>query len=159
MSSFLLSSPPSSSKIRRRVENNVPLIAPKHICQLPHETETWAPYIQSGIFVNLRRKFRKWTLPDPNLPHCRKYLKSSAIIRNEQEMQMKCHYYMVHPFSLSRWVSARTHRISKIFSKLKRIPFQGVLGIFSNNRTYHGFHDRSDRVRHLKTSLLGSKID
>lgn len=74
----------------------------KHKCKLPQEEDILVKYIDSGYFVDFRRKFRGWLMVSESNPRSKMYLKSSFAIRKEKEVHLQDHYYMIHPFSQIR---------------------------------------------------------
>ncbi|RZC33989.1 hypothetical protein BDFB_013722, partial [Asbolus verrucosus] len=73
-----------------------------HDCSLPQDDELIDLYINGGICVDLRRKFRQYLMISPGNPETKSVLKSSAQIRLEEARHLRNHYYMIHPFSEAR---------------------------------------------------------
>lgn len=75
-----------------------------HECTLPAEEDLIVRYIDSGWFVYFRRKFRQFLMVSEHHAGGRSYLKSGFTIEHEKARQLKFYYYMIHPFSLGRYV-------------------------------------------------------
>lgn len=75
----------------------------QHDCQLPNRHKNLlVQFIDSGYFVNLRRKIRSYVLCSENNPRSKMFLKSSATIYSEIQNHLQLYYYMIHPFSMMR---------------------------------------------------------
>lgn len=74
----------------------------RHNCQLPVQEGIIVRYIDSGWFVDWRRKFRELLMVSETNPCSRIFLKSSASIRREKARHLQYYYYMIHPFSNGR---------------------------------------------------------
>ncbi|KAI4462300.1 i[[h]] channel isoform e [Holotrichia oblita] len=75
----------------------------EHDCQLPNRHKNLlVQFIDSGYFVDFRRKFRSYVICSENNPRSKIFLKSSATIYLEIQNHLQLHYYMIHPFSMMR---------------------------------------------------------
>lgn len=74
----------------------------KHNCTLPAQEGIIVRFIDSGWFVDWRRKWRElWMVSETN-PCSRAFLKSGTAIRREKARHLQHYYYMIHPFSDGR---------------------------------------------------------
>lgn len=74
----------------------------KHQCTLPPQEGIVVRYIDSGWFVNWRRRFREFLMVSETNPCSRAFLKSGAAIRREKARHLQHYYYIIHPFSNGR---------------------------------------------------------
>ncbi|KAF5299414.1 hypothetical protein FQA39_LY11560 [Lamprigera yunnana] len=73
-----------------------------HKCRLPPSEDIIVQYIDNGLFVNTRRRFRRFlTVSDTNT-RSKAFLRSLAAIREERARHLQNNYYMIHPFSDAR---------------------------------------------------------
>ncbi|RZB94442.1 potassium/sodium hyperpolarization-activated cyclic nucleotide-gated channel 1 [Asbolus verrucosus] len=77
---------------------------PGHQCELTISDDQIHHVISNGIFVLLRRRFRKWLTVCPSSPESKMFLKSSAEIEREEMRHYRHYFYMIHPFSKGRFV-------------------------------------------------------
>ncbi|KAK9883306.1 hypothetical protein WA026_001486 [Henosepilachna vigintioctopunctata] len=70
-----------------------------HKCILNYEPNTVDYHVTSGIFVQLRRFFRKSIVISERDPRTKAYLKSITSIILEEKRHLEHFYYMIHPFS------------------------------------------------------------
>lgn len=75
---------------------------PNHDCTLPQEEDLVTIYINEGLFVNFRRKFRQFMMVSQSNLETRTLFKSTAHIRLEEMRHLSHYYYMIHPFSNAR---------------------------------------------------------
>ncbi|KAJ3646282.1 hypothetical protein Zmor_023875 [Zophobas morio] len=73
-----------------------------HDCTLPQDDELITLYINGGLFVNLRRKFRQYLMVSAANPESKAVLRSTAQIRLEESRHLRKYYHMIHPFSEAR---------------------------------------------------------
>ncbi|KAJ8945717.1 hypothetical protein NQ314_009079 [Rhamnusium bicolor] len=72
-----------------------------HECLLNrHEENIVKNFIDTGVFISLRRKFRTSCMISRHHPSTERYFLSNAACRNEQIRHLVHYYYMVHPFSM-----------------------------------------------------------
>lgn len=79
----------------------------KHDCKLTtnQEESVINRYIQSGLFISARRKFRLSITISINHPCTRLYFKSNSAIVREQNRHLLYYYNMIHPLSMfSFWL-------------------------------------------------------
>lgn len=76
----------------------------EHFCTLPPEEDVLVRYINSGYFVNLRRKIKNLLIVSEKNPRSQACLKSMASVRFEKKRHLQYYYYMIHPFSMGRLV-------------------------------------------------------
>lgn len=74
----------------------------RHQCTLPPQEGIIVRYIDSGWFVDWRRKWREFLMVSDTNPCSRAFLKSGAAIRREKARHLQHYYYMIHPFSKGR---------------------------------------------------------
>ncbi|EFA08494.1 potassium/sodium hyperpolarization-activated cyclic nucleotide-gated channel 1 [Tribolium castaneum] len=73
-----------------------------HECSLPQEDELITLYINGGLFVDFRRRFRQYLMVSAANPESKTVLKSTAQIRLEESRHLRRYYHMIHPFSEAR---------------------------------------------------------
>lgn len=98
----------------------------KHECELVVKDNVTYRYIDHGLFVGLRRAFRKRLLIDESNPRSRSFYKSSFIMTRETIYHLNFYYFMIHPFSSFRefWECLQ---IIVILFQLTQIPFNLLL--------------------------------
>lgn len=91
------------SRIHARAEEKRLRKSLQHQCQLPDSRKNLlVQFIDSGYFVDLRRKFRGFLICSDKNPRSQLFLKSSAGIYFEVQNHLQFYYHMIHPFSMMR---------------------------------------------------------
>ncbi|KAF5307001.1 hypothetical protein FQR65_LT18501 [Abscondita terminalis] len=93
--------------------------------RLPYEDPV-VTYIDNGLFVIIRRKFRRFLTVNATNVNSRNVLKSSAAIREETHRHLQTAYYMIHPFSSGRVMWENVMAIT-FFSLFVLLPFKTAL--------------------------------
>ncbi|KAL1501721.1 hypothetical protein ABEB36_006999 [Hypothenemus hampei] len=71
-----------------------------HRCGLPGEPWDILPkFVESGLFVELRRKLKRFVMINKKHPLTRAYASSLNRLKEEEKSHLVEHYYMIHPFS------------------------------------------------------------
>lgn len=98
-----METPESTHKAtKREEEGKLTRLKVKHVCKLPAQEDIIVRYIDSGIFVDFRRKIRQLMMVNPNHPCSKAFLRSMAAIRLEKARHLQHYYYIIHPFSSAR---------------------------------------------------------
>ncbi|KAJ8973173.1 hypothetical protein NQ317_007149 [Molorchus minor] len=72
-----------------------------HECRLQsQEEDVIKQFVDSGMFISLRRKFRKMCLISKHHPQTSGSFQSHTACRNEQIRNLVHYYYTIHPFSM-----------------------------------------------------------
>ncbi|KAJ8923213.1 hypothetical protein NQ315_001768 [Exocentrus adspersus] len=72
-----------------------------HECLLVRQEEDVVKqFIDTGVFISCRRRFRSWCMISRSHPETSRYFKSNAACRNEEIRHLIHNYHMVHPFSM-----------------------------------------------------------
>ncbi|KAK9888185.1 hypothetical protein WA026_000454 [Henosepilachna vigintioctopunctata] len=70
-----------------------------HKCNLNFESDTVALYVKSGIFIPLRRFYRKLFMISTRDPRTKAYAKSLHKLTSEEKRHLERYFFMIHPFS------------------------------------------------------------
>lgn len=71
-----------------------------HKCNLANQEEDIVKqFIDTGVFISIRRKFRSWCMISRSHPETSKYFRSNSACRAEEIRHLINNYYMIHPFS------------------------------------------------------------
>lgn len=77
-----------------------------HECLLVRQEEDVVKqFIDTGVFISIRRRFRSWCMISRMHPETSKFFKSNSACRNEEIRHLAHHYNMVHPFSKLKYVN------------------------------------------------------
>ncbi|XP_050301880.1 potassium/sodium hyperpolarization-activated cyclic nucleotide-gated channel 4-like [Anthonomus grandis grandis] len=72
-----------------------------HHCTLPGEPwNLLAKFIETGIFVELRRKLKRWLMISKSHPYTRVYAPSISRLKSEVQRHLIDHYGIIHPLSI-----------------------------------------------------------
>ncbi|XP_076264976.1 potassium/sodium hyperpolarization-activated cyclic nucleotide-gated channel 2-like isoform X2 [Rhynchophorus ferrugineus] len=76
-----------------------------HHCELPDEPDDIVKtFIDTGIFVDARRKLKRFLMISPKHPLTRFYVKSLRMLKNEEKSHLIRHYNMIHPLSMFAFI-------------------------------------------------------
>ncbi|XP_030765039.1 potassium/sodium hyperpolarization-activated cyclic nucleotide-gated channel 1-like [Sitophilus oryzae] len=72
-----------------------------HKCELQDgRDDIVTSFIDAGIFINIRRRLKRFMMISPSHPLTRFYIKSLCMFRSEEQRHLIKYYYMIHPMSM-----------------------------------------------------------
>ncbi|XP_030765042.1 potassium/sodium hyperpolarization-activated cyclic nucleotide-gated channel 1-like isoform X2 [Sitophilus oryzae] len=76
-----------------------------HKCELHGERDdVVTSFIDAGIFINTRRRLKRFMMISPSHPLTRFYIKSLCMFRREEQRHLIKYYYMIHPMSMFAFI-------------------------------------------------------